>query len=123
MSHAVADGTITEKCPRCETVRPLAWQLDDAIVCASCAGVASIFTCSECGREEHPTGSTDAPAAFLRERLTELLTDPISGTIHHRLRPVFDELINADRPQTVLWWLRKARYRPAAPSRHGLRNA
>lgn len=96
-----------EKCPRCEPVRPLAWQLDDAIVCASCAGVASIFTCSECGREEHPYGFYRCARCFLRERLTELLTDPISGTIHHRLRPVFDELINADRPQTVLWWLRK----------------
>ncbi|OKH62282.1 hypothetical protein EB73_28170 [Mycobacterium sp. SWH-M3] len=88
-------------------MRPLAWQLDEVIVCASCAGVASIFACCECGREDHPYGFYRCAGCFLRERLTELLTDPTTGKIHHRLRPVFDELINAERPQTVLWWLRK----------------
>ena len=96
-----------EPCPRCDTVRPLAWPLDKMIVCASCAGVASIFACYECGREDHPYGFSRCARCFLRERLTELLTDPTTGQIHQRLRPVFDELTNSERPQTVLWWLRK----------------
>ncbi|HVI37545.1 MAG TPA: hypothetical protein VM684_15040 [Gaiellales bacterium] len=41
------------------------------------------------------------------ERLTELLTDPTSGQVHQRLRPVFDELVGSERPQTGIWWLRK----------------
>lgn len=96
-----------EQCPRCQTVRPLAWLLDEMIVCASCAGVASIFACCECGREDHPYGFRRCARCFLRERLTELLTDPTTGEIHQRLRPVFDELVNSERPQTGLWWLRK----------------
>lgn len=77
------------------------------LVCASCAGVASIFACSDCGREDHPYGLHRCARCFLRERLTHLLTDPATGQIHHQLRPVFDELVNSERPQTGLWWLRK----------------
>jgi len=95
-----------ETCPRCEVVRPLAWLCDD-IVCASCAGAESIFACSECGREDQPYGFNRCARCFLRERLTDLLTDPATGQIHQQLRPVFDELVNSERPQTGLWWLRK----------------
>jgi len=96
-----------ETCPRCELVRPLAWLRDDVVVCASCAGVESIFACIECGREDHPYGLNRCARCFLRERLTDLLTDPVTGQIHHQLGPVFDELVNSERPQTGLWWLRK----------------
>ncbi len=96
-----------ETCPRCELVRPLAWLRDDVVVCASCAGVESIFACIECGREDHPYGLNRCARCFLRERLTDLLTDPETGQIHHQLGPVFDELVNSERPQTGLWWLRK----------------
>jgi hypothetical protein len=44
---------------------------------------------------------------MLRERLTVLLTDPNTGQVHQRLRPVFDELVDSERPQTGIWWLRK----------------
>lgn len=96
-----------EACPGCALVRPLAWLRDEEVVCASCADVASIFACRDCGREDHPYGSSRCARCFLRERLTDLLTDPATGQIHHRLRPVFDELMNSERPQTGLWWLRK----------------
>lgn len=43
----------------------------------------------------------------MRERLTDLLTAPATGQIHARLRPVFDELVGSERPQTGIWWLRK----------------
>lgn len=107
-----------QPCPGCGTTRPLAYRLtkstgsvddrgDDRIVCASCAGAESIFACHECGQEDHPYGATRCARCFLRERLTELLTDPGTGQIHTRLRPVFNELVNSERPQTGIWWLRK----------------
>lgn len=94
-------------CPHCEVVRPLAWPREGTLVCASCAGVASIFACRDCGREDHPYGLHRCARCFLRERLADLLTDPATGQVHHRLQPVFDELVHSERPQTTLWWLRK----------------
>ena len=88
-------------------VRPLAWLAGELVVCASCAGVESIFACRECGREDHPYGASRCARCFLRERLTDLLTDPTTGRIHVRMRPVFAELVASERPQTGLWWLRK----------------
>lgn len=88
-------------------VRPLAWPHDELVVCSSCAGVESIFACRECGREDHPYSSSRCARCILRERLTALLTDPAIGQIHTRLRPVFDELVGSERPQTGIWWLRK----------------
>lgn len=43
----------------------------------------------------------------LRERLTDLLTDPATDHVHADLTPLFDELVGSDRPQTGLSWLRK----------------
>lgn len=96
-----------ETCPRCQVVRPLAWRCDDGVVCASCTGAESIFACRDCGREDHPYGYRRCARCVLREALTALLTDPATGQIHHQLRPVFDELVNSERPQTGVWWLRK----------------
>jgi hypothetical protein len=95
-----------QSCPGCGVVRPVVYLVEGRVVCASCAGMRSLFACRECGREDHPYGSRCARCT-LRERLTELLTDPGTGQIHARLRPVFDELAGSDRPQTTIWWLRK----------------
>jgi hypothetical protein len=75
--------------------------------CASCAGAESVFACHECGREDHPYGGSRCARCILNERLTGLLTDPTTGQVHERLRPVFDELVGSERPQTGIWWLRK----------------
>jgi hypothetical protein len=100
-----------QPCPGCGATRPLAYRLtdraDERIVCASCAGAASVFACHECGREDHPYGANRCARCILRERLTELLTEPGTGQIHAQLRPVFDELVNSERPQTGIWWLRR----------------
>lgn len=65
------------------------------------------LACPECGREDHPYGAHRCARCILRERLTEVLTDPATGQIHARLAPVFEELVNSGRPQTGIWWLRK----------------
>jgi hypothetical protein len=104
-----------EACPGCTGVRPLAYRRPERgnneqggeLVCASCAGQESVFACRECGREDHPYGASRCARCILRERLTSLLTDPTTGAIHQPLRPVFEELVASERPQTGIWWLRK----------------
>ncbi len=96
-----------EPCPQCGDLKPLAFHHGDQIVCASCAGVESVFACRECGREDQPYSYHRCARCILRERLTSLLTDPATGAVHHQLQPVFDELVNSERPQTGIWWLRK----------------
>jgi hypothetical protein len=78
--------------------------------CASCTGHDPVYACVECGREDSPFGRKCGPCA-LRERLAELLADP-SGNIHLKLRPVFDALMAAPRPQSVHYWLTRSSSRP-----------
>lgn len=66
-----------------------------------------MFACAGCGREDHPYGGNHCARCVLVERLTSLLTDPTTGTIHERLRPLYDELVTARRPQSVITWLQK----------------
>src|SRR5690606_23579024 len=95
-----------QPCPSCGQTRPLAYRAaEGATVCASCAGVVSVFACSTCGREDHPYGSRRCARCILTERLTTLLTDPATGHIHTRLRPVFDTMVGSDRPQTGIYWI------------------
>jgi len=94
-------------CPVCRQGRPLAFLEDELVVCAGCAGVDSPFACVECGSEEHPYGMHRCARCMLRERLTDLLTDPSTGQIHPRLKPVFDALVDSHRPQTGIYWLRR----------------
>ncbi|MEG9227262.1 hypothetical protein [Aeromicrobium sp. Sec7.5] len=96
-----------ESCPGCGAIRPLAYLAGALVVCASCAGTESIFACSTCGREDHPYGAKRCARCTLRDRLTDLLTDPATGQIHTRLQPVFHELVGSERPQSGIWWLRK----------------
>lgn len=94
-------------CPVCRVTRPLAFLEDELVVCAGCAGVPSPFACRECGSEEHLYGRHRCARCFLRERLGALLTDPTTGEVNERLRPVFDMMVDSERPQTTVWWLRK----------------
>jgi hypothetical protein len=95
-------------CPTCGITRVVAYR-DPAgtAVCAGCAGEDSAFACVQCGSEEHPYGAIRCARCFLTERLNQLLTDPSTGHIHARLRPVFETLIAVERPQTTLYWLRR----------------
>ncbi len=95
-------------CPICGTVRAVGILLDDLRVCAACAGIdPSPFACTQCGREDHPYSATRCARCYLRQRLTDLLTDPATGQIHTRLQPVFDALMGAERPRSTMYWLRR----------------
>lgn len=78
--------------------------------CARCTGHEPVYGCDDCGREDNPFGRRCGPCE-LRRRLTDLLADT-SGDVHPRLRPVFDTLMAAPRPQSVLYWLTRASSRP-----------
>lgn len=97
------------ECPGCGSIRPLGYRdTVDRRICASCAGQEhSVFACTNCGREDHPYGGSRCARCILRERLTDLLTDPATGRIPRALRPVFDTLIASERPQTTIYWLRR----------------
>lgn len=77
-----------------------------AAVCASCAGQRPTFRCRTCAREDNSYGARCGPCT-LRERATTLLTDPSTGLIHAQLAPLFAALVNADRPQSAIYWLRR----------------
>ncbi|WP_150463272.1 hypothetical protein [Nesterenkonia ebinurensis] len=97
-------------CPECFELRPIAYPSTSSygvLVCAGCAGEESVFSCAERGREDHPYSATRCARCILTERLTTLLTDPSTGHIHHQLRPLYDELAAAPRPQSVVTWLKK----------------
>ncbi len=97
-------------CPECFELRPIAYPSlsnYNALVCAGCAGEESIFACAGCGREDHPYGAARCARCILTERLTSLLTDPDTGRIHAKLVPLYDELVAASRPQSVITWLQK----------------
>lgn len=65
------------------------------------------YSCRQCGREDNCYGRNCGPCT-LTERATELLTDPDTGQIHQQLQPIFNALMNVDRPQTTLYWFRRS---------------
>ncbi len=99
-------------CPDCGQLRVLAF-FDDSgrAACARCTGNPPIFACKACGREDKPFGARCA-VCVLTERATALLADS-TGSVHPRLQPVYEALLTARRPQTVLSWLSQ---RPQGPA-------
>lgn len=96
------------KCPSCHQVRPLAWpQTDGQVICAGCAGQPSIFACKHCGREDHPFNFRQCARCWLTEHLTDILTDPATGTINAELRPIYDTLRAGRQPRATIRWLIK----------------
>lgn len=75
-------------------------------VCAGCVGERPTFCCATCGREDNSYGARCAPC-ILEERLSELLCDPSTGQVHVELVPLFIALVNAERPQSTIFWLRR----------------
>ena len=69
-------------CPQCGELRPLAFHHGDRIVCASCAGVASVFACRDCGREDQPYSLQRCARCILRERHSPRLISRSCSTSH-----------------------------------------
>ena len=94
-------------CLGCDDLKVVAFlDADGQQVCATCAGQHPRYACATCGREDNHYGSNCAPCT-LQARATALLTDP-TGQIHPQLQPVFDALVNHERPQTPLYWFTRS---------------
>jgi hypothetical protein len=74
--------------------------------CATCTGNQPVYACGSCGREDSPFGRRCAPCV-LAERAAALLADA-TGAVHPRLQPVYDALVAARRPQSVLYWFTRS---------------
>ena len=79
------------------------YDTDRRPACANCTGNPPVYACRSCGREDSPHGRRCAPCV-LAERVTTLLADS-RGAVHPQLQPVFDALMAARRPQSVIYWL------------------
>jgi ribosomal protein S27AE len=94
-------------CPGCAETKVLAFYDDQQRPsCARCTGHEPIYGCDDCGTEENPFGRR-CGTCELHRRLADLLADT-TGDVHPKLRPVFDTLMAAPRPQSVLYWLTRS---------------
>jgi len=86
------------ECSRCGTVQPLIAQADDGSgICGPCAGHASDYTCSQCGRHGNPHSRGRCGHCVLAERVADLLAGP-DGTIAPQLEPLAAALAAAPSP-------------------------
>jgi hypothetical protein len=100
-------GRAPKTCPGCLETKVLAFYNRDGVAaCAACTGADPVYGCVDCGREDSPFGTRCAPCV-LAERAAALLAGP-DGRIHPQLQPVFDGLMAARRPQTVIYWLTRS---------------
>ncbi|MHB1534818.1 MAG: hypothetical protein ACYC1D_09450 [Acidimicrobiales bacterium] len=91
-------------CPGCGGSKVLAfYDASGRAACATCTANPAVYACQSCGREDSQHGRRCAPCV-LSERAATLLADP-DGAVHAQLRPVFDALVAARRPQSVIYWL------------------
>lgn len=94
------------RCASCGKVRLVRGGTLSEPRCATCTRPASFWhTCPGCG-EHTQHRSHRCGRCSLRQRLGELLADN-TGMIHPRLRALYDNLANQERPKTVLSWLNK----------------
>ena len=94
-------------CPGCGEVKVLAfYDSDGRPACAACTGAKPVYGCATCGREDSPFGRTCGPCV-LSERATALLADA-TGQVRPELLPVFEALMAARRPRTVLYWFHRS---------------
>jgi len=90
-------------CPGCGAVKVLAfYDSDGRPACAACTGAKPVYGCATCGREDSHFGTRCGPCV-LSERATALLSDE-TGQVRPELQPVFEALMAARRPRSVLYW-------------------
>ncbi|GAA1491108.1 hypothetical protein GCM10009626_38540 [Brachybacterium sacelli] len=94
------------RCPSCGYIKVLAfYDPSRQIVCAACAGVPPRFACTTCGGEEQLTGS-QCGTCRLTARLRDVLADGHGG-VHRGLTSLYDHLLTARDPRSVVRWLRR----------------
>ena len=94
-------------CPGCDEMKILAfYDTDGRPSCATCTANPAVYACPACGREGSPFGRHCGPCA-LSEGATALLSDS-TGAVHPHLQPVFDALLAARRPQSLLYWFTRS---------------
>ena len=92
-------------CPGCNQPRVLAFFDDrDARHALAAPGTALSTRAKRAGARTASSG----PLAIctLEERATTLLADD-TGRVHPQLQPLYDVLLGARRPQTVLYWFNR----------------
>ena len=95
-------------CPGCGQTLPLGYRDGDGRhVCAACAGAESVFACRRCGSETDRYFGPVCARCVLRDKLTAVMTEPATGRIDPRLRPVFDTMLAVAHPRTTIEWLRR----------------
>jgi len=95
-------------CPGCGEVKVLAfYDSDGRPACAACTGAKPVYGCATCGREDSYFGRR-CGVCVLFERATALLADA-SGQVRPELSPVFEALMAARRPRSVLYWFHHSR--------------
>ncbi len=94
------------ECARCGTVQPLIARDDDGSgTCGPCAGHASDYACSQCGRHGNPHSRGRCAHCVLAERVTLLLAGP-DGTIAPQLEPLAAALAAAPSPFRAIQWIK-----------------
>lgn len=95
-------------CPDCGDKRVLAYAKGDRLVCASCAGAAPIFACSDCGRER--TGRRVlCSRCDLTRRADELFSSAASGDARAALEPLSRYLLAEEQdPARLLRWMNRS---------------
>ena len=96
------------RCARCSQVRPVRGGSPGQPLCASCTRSEPSFwkACPVCGDQ---VKLTDGPCTrcALAERLGQLLGGP-GGAVRPELVALYDNLAAAERPSTVLTWLKRS---------------
>lgn len=95
------------QCPTCgETRRLMIYPGWPGPVCSTCAGAPAQSICTVCGLEDALHSQGMCPACSLRRTLAEVLGDAAARD-RLGLQPVFDRLVELDRPRLVLDWIHR----------------
>lgn len=95
------------RCAGCSLIKPIRGGTLAQPLCATCLRPDPSFwrCCPACG-EQRQLSTQSCSRCNLRQRLRALLA-PDTGDVRDELRGLLDNLINADRPRTVLEWLNR----------------
>jgi len=93
------------RCSGCDTVQPVRGGTRAEPLCATCTRPDAGFwrSCPSCGNHAQ-LHSSPCPRCRLQERITGLLGDA-TGTIRPELQALHDNLVDYERPSTVLHWI------------------